>query len=162
MFSAASLSAIAKLFSRTRPTSRRAKSGGRAAIMSSAIATFPAIRTVFTPKPRTVSSKSSAIRGSSSTIKTSLGSRSVGAGSMITPITGVDTLIRPARGRSRESAPAGSRNETHHIAVPLSVHLCTENAEMIRYCCTWTTRNFSRWCRPPDPPPVPGGPTTIY
>ncbi len=73
IFSTSSRSAIAKLFSRTSPTSSSAKSGARSPIIASALATLPAVRTVFTPKPRIMSSKSSAMIGSSSTISTSSG-----------------------------------------------------------------------------------------
>jgi hypothetical protein len=98
IFSASSRSATAKLFSRTSPTSSSAKSGARSRIMSSALATLAALRTVFTPNPRIMSSKPRAMIGSSSTINTSLG-KAGGAsgetGSMIS-LTSVQTRIRAA------------------------------------------------------------------
>jgi hypothetical protein len=73
MLIACKRSATAKLFSLASPMSSNAKSGVRSSISSSARATLLAQRTAFTPKPRIVSSKSSAMIASSSTISTSVG-----------------------------------------------------------------------------------------
>jgi hypothetical protein len=97
IFRLSSRSAIAKLFSRIRPTSSSAKSGARAAIMSSAVATLAAVRTALTPKPRMVSSKSRAMIGSSSTISTSSGMRSKALCSMISLTTRPSIKSEPIR-----------------------------------------------------------------
>src|SRR5262245_50768302 len=126
MLIACKRSATAKLFSLASATSSNAKSGARSPISFSARATLPAVRTVFTPKPRIVSSKSSAMIASSSTIKTSLG-MPMETASMISP----SRLVRCRRrmpGGGRMAAPsiqkraAGSLQETSTSPAPC---LCT-------------------------------------
>ena len=77
------------------------------------------------PKPRIVSSQSSAMIGSSSTISTSLGSAAkplAAESSVSSRFPQIQILMRTAP-RSMPDQAQGSRNETHHIDVPLSVHL---------------------------------------
>ena len=110
----------------------------------------PAVRTVFTPKPRIVSSKSSAMIGSSSTINTSLGMPSEEAGSMYLASSRFAFDQSPGRSPGRRTCrrrldkrAAGSRTET--TTCPFYCLFTCEhiNRIWIDYCALAGAGNFN-------------------